>query len=64
MAHKVLKSCRSEMSKISNEIMETMRPPDYQHNGFVATHVLRHMMYVKKFYIMCLILRITTKPLC
>ena len=26
-------------------IMKTTRPPDYHHNGFVATHALRHMMY-------------------
>ena len=25
-------------------IMKTTRPPDYHHNGFVATHALRHMM--------------------
>ena len=23
-----------------------MYPPAYHHNGFVATHALRHMMYV------------------
>ena len=27
-------------------IMKTMCPPSYQHNGFVATHALGHMMYV------------------
>ena len=26
-------------------IMKTMCPPGYHHNGFVATHVLGHMMY-------------------
>ena len=26
-------------------IMETMCPPGYHHNGFVATHALGHMMY-------------------
>ena len=26
-------------------IMKTMDPPDHHHNGFVATHALRHMMY-------------------
>ena len=26
-------------------IMKTMCPPGYHHNGFVATHALRHMMY-------------------
>ena len=26
-------------------IMKTMCPPGYRHNGFVATHVLGHMMY-------------------
>ena len=26
-------------------IMKTMRPPDYYHNGFVATHALGHMMW-------------------
>ena len=26
-------------------IMKTMCPPDYHHNGFVATHALGHMMY-------------------
>ena len=25
--------------------MKTMCPPGYHHNGFVATHVLGHMMY-------------------
>ena len=25
--------------------MKTMCPPDYLHNGFVATHALGHMMY-------------------
>ena len=25
-------------------IMKTMCPPGYHHNGFVATHALRHMM--------------------
>ena len=23
-----------------------MCPPGYHHNGFVATHALRHMMYI------------------
>ena len=27
-------------------IMKTMCPPGYHHNGFVATHVLGHMMYM------------------
>ena len=27
------------------EIMKTMCPPSYHHNGFVATHALGHMMY-------------------
>ena len=27
------------------EIMKTMCPPAYHHNGFVATHALGHMMY-------------------
>ena len=31
-------------------IMKTMCPPGYPHNGFVATHSLRQMMYG---YIMC-----------
>ena len=26
-------------------IMKTMCPPGYHHNGFVATHALRYMMY-------------------
>ena len=26
------------------EIMKTMCPPGYHHNGFVATHALGHMM--------------------
>ena len=26
------------------EIMKTMCPPGYHHNGFVATHALEHMM--------------------
>ena len=26
-------------------IMETMCPPGYHHNGFVATHALGHMLY-------------------
>ena len=25
--------------------LKTMCPPGYQHNGFVVTHVFRHMMY-------------------
>ena len=25
--------------------MKIMYPPDHHHNGFVATHVLRHMIY-------------------
>ena len=25
--------------------MKTMYPPDHHHNGFVATHALRHMIY-------------------
>ena len=25
--------------------MKTMCPPDCQHNGFVATHALGHMIY-------------------
>ena len=25
--------------------MKTMCPPDYHHNGFVATHALGYMMY-------------------
>ena len=28
------------------EIMKTMCPPGYHHNGFVATHALGHMMYI------------------
>ena len=27
------------------EIMKTVCPPGYHHNGFVATHALGHMMY-------------------
>ena len=27
------------------DIMKTMCPPGYHHNGFVATHALGHMMY-------------------
>ena len=27
-------------------IMNTMSPMGYHHNGFVATHALRHMMYM------------------
>ena len=26
-------------------IMKTVCPPGYHHNGFVATHALKHMMY-------------------
>ena len=26
-------------------VMKTLCPPGYHHNGFVATHVLGHMMY-------------------
>ena len=25
--------------------MKTMCPPGYHHNGFVATHVLRHILF-------------------
>ena len=32
-------------------IMKTMCPPAYHHNGFVATHVLRHMMYGYKLLV-------------
>ena len=46
MTHRVLKSHRSKMSVIYiYVIMKTMCPPGYHHNGFVATHVLEHMMY-------------------
>ena len=31
-------------------IMKIKRPPDYHHNGFVATHALRHMMYGSYIY--------------
>ena len=44
MTHRVLKSHRSKMSNIY-EIMKTMCPPGYHHNGFVTTHALGHMMY-------------------
>ena len=27
------------------EIMRTMCPPDYHHNGFVATYALGHIIY-------------------
>ena len=27
------------------EIMKTMCPPGYHHNGFIATHALGHMIY-------------------
>ena len=27
--------------------MKTMCPPGYHHNGFVATHALGHMMYIR-----------------
>ena len=36
--------------------MKTMFPPNYHHNGFVATHALGHMMYgswAHEPYIMC-----------
>ena len=26
--------------------MKTMCPPGYYHNGFMATHDVRHMMYI------------------
>ena len=29
---------------VRHVIMKTMRPPGYHHNGFVATHVLGHMI--------------------
>ena len=32
-------------------IMKTMCPPGHHHNGFVATHALRHMMYGIYIYI-------------
>ena len=28
------------------EIVKTMCPPGYHHNGFVATHALGHMIYI------------------
>ena len=31
--------------------MKTMCPPGYHHNGFVATHALRHIMYGYIYYI-------------
>ena len=30
---------------ILHPILKTMCPPGYHHNGFVATHGLRHVMY-------------------
>ena len=34
--------------------MNTMCPPGYHHNGFVATHALGHMMYNRiQPYTMC-----------
>ena len=49
MTHRVLKSHRSKTSIIYMcEIMKTMCPPGYHHNGFVATHALGHP------YIMCI----------
>ena len=27
--------------------MKTMCPPNYHHSGFVATHALGHMMYIR-----------------
>ena len=41
---------RAQISQKQDErniyvIMETMCPPGYHHNGFVATHALGHMMY-------------------
>ena len=43
--HRVLKSHRSKIGVIY-AIMKTMCPPSYgfHHNGFVATHALRHIM--------------------
>ena len=34
-----------------NAIMETICPPVYHHNGFVATHVLGYMMYGYKLLV-------------
>ena len=35
-------------------IMKTMCPPGYNHNGFVVTHTLGHIMYGHmEPYIMC-----------
>ena len=39
-------------------IMKTMCPPDYHHNGVVATHEFGHMMYVHTYKCMS-----STKPL-
>ena len=34
---------------IIHVIMNTMCPPGYHHNGFVATHALEHMMYSEPY---------------
>ena len=38
--------------------MKTMCPPGYHHSGFVATHALRHMiyiyLYINKFIYICI----------
>ena len=36
------------------EIMKTMCPPGYHHNGFVATHALGHIMYIYIYIYICI----------
>ena len=61
---------KSQISKKQDErniyaIIKTMCPPSYQHNGFVATHALGHMIHVHyaQPYITCPSASVATKPL-
>ena len=46
MIHDTLSAQISQKQDGRNKhvIIKTMRPPSYHHNGFVATHALRHMI--------------------
>ena len=47
MIHDTQSAQISQKQDVQNiyAIMKTMCPPGYHHNGPVATHALRHMMY-------------------
>ena len=55
---RVLKSHKSKMGVIY-VIIKTMCPPGYQHNGFMATHALEHMMYGYTLLLLMITINIT-----